>query len=92
MRSWNGCDRSAAEAACSHVPATLAAPSGARCRKGRVFEQVQPAHVRHGHVDCCESRAGHARAPAGAAAHPVIVSMPVGRGFAWRYVEDTYVG
>jgi uncharacterized UBP type Zn finger protein len=44
-----------------------------------------------GHVGCCESQAGHARRHALSADHPVIVSLPLGYGFTWCYVENTYV-
>jgi uncharacterized UBP type Zn finger protein len=45
-----------------------------------------------GHVGCCESLAGHARAHALSQRHPVILSMPLGRGFTWCYEENAYVG
>jgi hypothetical protein len=44
-----------------------------------------------GHVGCCESQAGDARAHAHSSGHPVIHSMPVGRGFTWCYADRDYV-
>jgi uncharacterized UBP type Zn finger protein len=44
-----------------------------------------------GHVGCCESQAGHARKHSFAQDHHVIVSLPVGKGFTWCYVENAYV-
>jgi hypothetical protein len=41
-----------------------------------------------GHVGCCESQA---RRHAASAQHPVIVAMPIDRGFTWCYVENSYV-
>lgn len=76
--------------ACEHVPETLATPASATCsRCGSDFNLRTCATC--GHVGCCESQAGHAREHALAEGHPVIVSMPVGRGFTWCYVEKAYV-
>jgi uncharacterized UBP type Zn finger protein len=80
-----------AKAACTHVPESLAAPSGARCEEcGSTFNLRLCATC--GHVGCCESQLGHARAHALGEHHPVILSMPVGRGFTWCYEENAYVG
>jgi len=80
-----------AQTACTHVPDSLAAPSGTRCEEcGSSFNLRMCATC--GHVGCCESQAGHARHHARAAHHPVIVSMPAGRGFTWCYEENAYVG
>ena len=76
--------------ACAHAPATLAAPSGDRCEEcGSTFNLRLCAHC--GHVGCCESQAGDARAHALGAGHPVILQMPAGRGFTWCYAENRYV-
>jgi hypothetical protein len=45
----------------------------------------------NGHVGCGETSRGHARDHARSTEHPIIYSMPVGRGFAWCYVENRYV-
>jgi uncharacterized UBP type Zn finger protein len=45
-----------------------------------------------GHVGCCESQAGHARAHALGDGHPVIYQMPAPDGFVWCYEERAYVG
>lgn len=44
-----------------------------------------------GHVGCCESQAGRARAHAQSAAHPVIYQMPAPDGFVWCYRENAYI-
>lgn len=76
--------------ACTHVPETLPAPSGAHCEEcDSRFSLRMCASC--GHVGCCESQAGHARRHAETAQHPVIVSMPVESGFTWCYVENSYV-
>lgn len=86
LRSLGG-----AQSACTHVPGTLATPSGARCEEcGSGYNLRMCATC--GHVGCCESQAGHARAHSRAEHHPVIVSIPVGGGFTWCYEEKAYVG
>lgn len=80
-----------AQTACSHVPGTLAAPSGGRCEACGSRSSLRMCAT-CGHVGCCESQAGHARAHALAEHHPVIVSLPVGEGFTWCYEENAYVG
>lgn len=76
---------------CTHVPESLPAPSGARCEEcGSGYSLRMCATC--GHVGCCESQAGHARAHAFAEQHPVIVALPVDRGFTWCYEENAYVG
>lgn len=75
---------------CDHAPTALAAPSGARCEEcGSAVSLRACAHC--GHVGCCESQAGHARAHALEQAHPVILSLPLGRGFTWCYAENAYI-
>jgi uncharacterized UBP type Zn finger protein len=86
LRSLGG-----AQAACPHVPDSFPAPSGGRCQEcGSTFNLRMCATC--GHVGCCESQAGHARAHALDVHHPVILSMPVGAGFTWCYEENAYVG
>jgi uncharacterized UBP type Zn finger protein len=81
----------AARTGCSHVPAALPEPSGDRCEEcGSTFNLRMCATC--GHVGCCESQAGDARRHALTEGHPVILSMPVGRGFTWCYEENAYVG
>lgn len=76
--------------ACDHAPATLAEPTSDRCEEcGSTFNLRLCATC--GHVGCCESQAGHGRAHALGERHPVILQMPVGRGFTWCYTEDRYV-
>ena len=78
------------EPACAHAPATLAQASGDRCEEcGSTFNLRLCAHC--GHVGCCESQAGDARAHALTQNHPVILQMPAGRGFTWCYAENRYV-
>ena len=51
----------ASDTTCEHIPAERAAPSGARCEEcGSTFNLRLFATC--GHVGCCESQAGHARA------------------------------
>jgi len=80
-----------AKTACPHVPESLPAPSGARCESCNSTFNLRLCAT-CGHVGCCESQAGHARAHAHAKGHPVIVSMPAGNGFTWCYDEHAYVG
>jgi uncharacterized UBP type Zn finger protein len=76
---------------CSHAPAEPALPLALACAEcGSRFNLRSCAHC--GHVGCCESQAGHARAHALAADHPVIEQMTAsGPGFAWCYAENRYV-
>ncbi len=86
LRSLGG-----AQPACSHITENLAAPSGARCEEcGSGYSLRMCATC--GHVGCCESQAGHARAHAHTEDHPVIVSVPIDTGFKWCYRENAYVG
>ena len=78
-------------AACPHDSAALPDPLTDACPGcGSRFNLRLCASC--GNVGCCESQAGHARAHALDANHPVIYSMPAPRGFAWCYVERRYVG
>lgn len=85
LRSLGG-----AKSACSHLPETIAAPSGARCEECSSTHSLRMCAT-CGHVGCCESQAGHARQHAHAERHPVIVALPVDRGFTWCYEENAYV-
>ncbi|HSO29913.1 MAG TPA: UBP-type zinc finger domain-containing protein [Candidatus Sulfomarinibacteraceae bacterium] len=77
--------------ACPHVPESLPEPSGERCEEcGSTVSLRMCAAC--GHVGCCESQAGDARRHALGEGHPVILSMPIGRGFTWCYEERAYVG
>ncbi|HET7677192.1 MAG TPA: UBP-type zinc finger domain-containing protein [Candidatus Limnocylindrales bacterium] len=76
-------------AACEHEPATTAAPLSDVCQEcGSDFSLRLCAEC--GHVGCCESQSGHARAHALRAGHPVILSVPAGEGFTWCYAEGRY--
>ena len=76
---------------CAHVPNEIAAPSGSACEEcGSRFNLRLCATC--GHVGCCESQRGDARSHARAAGHPVILSIPAGKGFTWCYEENAYVG
>jgi hypothetical protein len=76
---------------CEHAPPASAAPRAARCEEcGSGFNLRSCAHC--GHVGCCESQAGHARAHALGEGHPLIEQMTgAGPGFAWCYAESRYV-
>jgi uncharacterized UBP type Zn finger protein len=79
------------DSTCAHVPPRIAAASGDRCEEcgSRVSLRLCATC---GHVGCCESQRGDARAHALGEGHPVILSMPVGAGFTWCYEERRYVG
>ena len=83
-------DAPAYRPACAHAPDLLAAPAAERCEEcGSTFNLRLCAEC--GHVGCCESQAGDARAHALTLNHPVILQMPAGRGFTWCYAENRYV-
>jgi CPA1 family monovalent cation:H+ antiporter len=76
--------------ACAHAPDQLASASGDRCEEcGSTFNLRLCAQC--GHVGCCESQAGDARAHALRQGHPVILQIPAGRGFTWCYAENRYL-
>jgi uncharacterized UBP type Zn finger protein len=79
------------EPICPHAPAGAAAPRTHECEEcGSNFNLRSCAHC--GHVGCCESQAGHARAHALGEHHPVIEQITGhGPGFAWCYDENRYV-
>jgi uncharacterized UBP type Zn finger protein len=78
------------ERACAHAPDHVASPRSSVCEEcGSTFNLRLCAEC--GHVGCCESQAGDARAHAQATNHPVILQLPVGGGFTWCYVESRYV-
>jgi uncharacterized UBP type Zn finger protein len=79
------------EPLCKHAPSSTAEPRADRCEEcGSAFNLRSCANC--GHVGCCESQAGHARAHALAQEHPVIEQMTgAGPGFAWCYAERGYV-
>ena len=76
---------------CAHAPAVAVVPQASACEEcGSRFNLRSCAHC--GHVGCCESQAGHARAHALGEGHPVIEQMTVaGPGFAWCYTDHGYV-
>ncbi|MGI8929342.1 MAG: UBP-type zinc finger domain-containing protein [Candidatus Limnocylindrales bacterium] len=76
---------------CAHAPASPAVPRSTTCEGcGSNFNLRSCATC--GHVGCCESQAGHARAHALGEHHPVIQQMTgQGHGFAWCYDEGRYV-
>lgn len=79
------------EQICVHAPEVLTIPRAQQCEEcGSGFNLRSCAHC--GHVGCCESQAGHARAHALGENHPVIEQMTGhGPGFAWCYEEKAYV-
>jgi CPA2 family monovalent cation:H+ antiporter-2 len=81
----------AADPVCPHAPDEPAEPRSAACEEcGSRFNLRSCAHC--GHVGCCESQAGHARAHALGEHHPVIEQITGhGTGFAWCYDERAYV-
>jgi len=82
--------RSAASAGCSHLPSNVPVPTSDHCPGcGSRFNLRLCATC--GHVGCCESQAGHARAHALTEGHPVIYQMPAPDGFVWCYSDDLYI-
>jgi hypothetical protein len=77
---------------CEHVPDVVAAPRSDTCEGGCGSRVSLRLCATCGRVGCCESQAGHARAHALGEDHPVIMSLPLGAGFTWCYVEKVYVG
>jgi uncharacterized UBP type Zn finger protein len=80
-----------AERPCAHAPAVATAPRATACEEcGSTFNLRSCTQC--GHVGCCESQAGHARAHALGEHHPVIEQITgSGPGFAWCYDESGYV-
>jgi CPA1 family monovalent cation:H+ antiporter len=75
---------------CAHHPAEVATAQADACQEcGSTVNLRMCAGC--GHVGCCESQAGHGRAHALSQGHPIIYSVPVGRGFAWCYEENRYL-
>jgi uncharacterized UBP type Zn finger protein len=82
--------RASSSRACEHAPDVVATPNGTVCEEcGSTYNLRLCAQC--GHVGCCESQAGHGRAHASGANHPVILEMPAGKGFTWCYAERRYV-
>ena len=78
-------------AACGHVPAHVAEPHGAACEECGSTHSLRLCAT-CGHVGCCESQRGDARAHALDERHPVIKSLPLGpRAFTWCYTCNDYV-
>lgn len=79
------------EPICPHTPNEAAAPRASACEEcGSTFNLRSCATC--GHVGCCESQAGDARAHAVGQHHSVIEQMTgQGPGFAWCYDEGRYV-
>ena len=77
---------------CVHAPDQAASPRATACEEcGSRINLRSCTHC--GHVGCCESQAGHARAHALGEHHPVIEQI-TGHGpggFAWCYDERAYV-
>lgn len=76
---------------CAHAPVAAAEPRATTCEEcGSSFNLRSCSAC--GHVGCCESQAGHARAHALGEKHPVIEQITGrGPGFAWCYDEGRYV-
>lgn len=83
--------REAVDTGCDHVPSTPPDPQTAACSGCGSTTNLRLCAT-CGHVGCCESQAGHARAHALGTDHPVIYAMPVGSSFVWCYADNRYVG
>ncbi len=78
-------------ATCTHVPTDVAAPRSDRCEECGSRHSLRLCAT-CGHVGCCESQRGDARAHALGSDHPVIKSVPLGqRSFTWCYACRDYV-
>lgn len=82
---------SGAKAECAHVQGETAPPRTEGCEEcGSRFNLRVCTTC--GHVGCCESQRGHNTAHFRESAHPVIKSLPLGRGsFTWCYACGRYV-
>jgi uncharacterized UBP type Zn finger protein len=75
---------------CDHLPETVPQPQATSCQEcGSRFNLRLCGTC--GHVGCCESQRGDARAHALTEDHPVIYQMAP-NGFIWCYAERQYVG
>lgn len=76
---------------CVHAPVVAVIPRSPTCEEcGSGFNLRSCMEC--GHVGCCESQAGHARAHALGEHHPVIEQITGrGPGFAWCYEESRYL-
>jgi uncharacterized UBP type Zn finger protein len=77
-------------AACTHAPLQTAVPLSERCQECGSDHSLRLCAT-CGHVGCCESQKGDARAHALGEDHPVIKSLPLGGGFTWCYTCNDYV-
>ena len=80
------------KSACPHYKATkAAAPRATACEVCRVEAPLRVC-LDCGHVGCCESSAGHAKAHAISAKHPVIRQLPIREAsFTWCYECNEYL-
>ena len=78
-------------ASCAHVPGETAAVRSSTCQECGSDNRLRLCAT-CGHVGCCESQRGDARAHALEGGHPVIRSLPLGpRSFTWCYTCNDYV-
>ena len=76
---------------CAHAPELRVEPRSATCEECGSDNRLR-ACMTCGHVGCCESQAGHARAHALGEQHAVIEQVtPDGPGWAWCYEENRYI-
>lgn len=79
------------DAVCTHIPAATAEPRAAACEECGSHFNLRVC-TECGHVGCCESQGGHARAHALGHHHPVIKSLPASQGhFTWCYDCNRYI-
>lgn len=76
---------------CVHYSGESAAPRAEACEEcGSTFNLRVCTDC--GHVGCCESQQGHNTQHSRQAGHPVIKSLPLGKGsFTWCYECGQYV-
>lgn len=75
---------------CTHMPTDMAEPRSGTCEACGETRNLR-ACAECGHVGCCESLQAHNTAHFRASGHPVIRSMPIGKGFTWCYECEAYL-
>jgi CPA1 family monovalent cation:H+ antiporter len=80
------------KSACVHYKSVaLSTPRGAKCEECGVDAPLRVC-LTCGHVGCCESSKGHAKAHAVGAKHPLIRQLPLREAsFTWCYECNDYL-
>lgn len=75
---------------CEHLPASAPAARADQCRECGSRFNIRLCGT-CGHLGCCDSQAGHARAHADQTGHPVIYADPRGGGSIWCDPHKRYL-